>query len=71
MDRYRGFRRVHHGGTSLGYSDYIVLFPDERIGVVILSNRAVLMPVELSYYAAYLLLGLEVRDWKGRFNPKD
>jgi CubicO group peptidase (beta-lactamase class C family) len=71
VDRYRGFRRVHHGGTSLGYSNYIVLLPDERIGVVILSNRAVLLPVELSYYAADLLLGLEVRDWKGRFNPKE
>lgn len=67
LDRYRGHRRIHHGGTSLGYSNYVTLFPDDDLGIVVLSNRAVLFPVELMYYAGDLLLGLEAQDWEARF----
>ena len=66
-DVYRGHRRIHHGGTSLGYSNYITLFPDDDLAIMVLSNRAVLFPVELMYFASDLLLGLELEDWQGRF----
>lgn len=68
VDNYRGHRRIHHGGASMGYSNYVTLFPDEQIGIVVLSNREVLFPVELIYYAGDLMLGLKVENWRERFS---
>jgi len=67
LDEYRSHRRLHHGGASMGYSNYITLFPEDRIGIVILSNRQVMMPVELMYYASDILLELPQEDWAARF----
>ncbi len=67
LDEYRSHHRIHHGGASMGYSNYITLFPEDRIGIVILSNRQVLMPVELMYYASDILLELPQKDWASRF----
>jgi hypothetical protein len=51
----------------MGYSNYITLFPDDNIGMVILSNRFVFMPVELMYQISDLLLGLRPEAWRERF----
>jgi CubicO group peptidase (beta-lactamase class C family) len=67
LDEYWGHQRVHHGGASMGFSNYITLFPEDRIGIVILSNRQVMMPVELMYYASDILLELPQKDWKTCF----
>jgi hypothetical protein len=67
IDDYRGHRRLHHGGVSMGYSNYVTIFPDDEIGIVILSNRAVMFPVELMYYVGDILLGFEPEDWSQRF----
>ncbi|RKZ07275.1 hypothetical protein DRQ25_11955 [Candidatus Fermentibacteria bacterium] len=67
LDEYRGHPRVHHGGASMGYSNYITLFPEDEIGIVILSNREVMMPVELMYYISDILLKLPQEDWASRF----
>jgi CubicO group peptidase (beta-lactamase class C family) len=68
LDSYRGHQRIHHGGASMGFSNYITLFPEDRIGVVILSNRQVMMPVELMYLASDVLLGLAPQPWSARFS---
>jgi hypothetical protein len=52
----------------MGFSNYITLFPEDRIGVVILSNRQVMMPVELMYLASDVLLGLAPQPWSARFS---
>lgn len=74
LDEYWGHRRIHHGGASMGYSNYITLFPEDRIGIVVLSNRQVMMPVELMYYASDILLELPQKDWTTCFEdyvPED
>lgn len=68
LDNYRGHQRWHHGGaTPMGYSNYITLFPDDNIGMVILSNRFVFMPVELMHQISDILLGLLPEPWTERF----
>lgn len=39
MDTYRGHRRMHHEGTTIGFRNFIQRFPDERLTVIVLSNR--------------------------------
>lgn len=51
----------------MGYSNYIALYPEDQIGIVILSNRHVLMPVQLMYQVSDLILGLEAENWQERF----
>lgn len=36
---FRGHKMIFHGGDSRGFSNYIVLLPEKKIGIVILSNR--------------------------------
>lgn len=36
----RGFRQLSHTGGSLGFSSYIVLYPDQQTGIVLLSNES-------------------------------
>jgi len=35
-----GTRSISHTGGSLGFSNYIVLYPDRKSGIVLLSNEA-------------------------------
>ncbi|MBL8269808.1 serine hydrolase [Steroidobacter sp.] len=36
--RYRDRSLLHHGGDLIGFNAYVALMPEERIGVVVLSN---------------------------------
>jgi CubicO group peptidase (beta-lactamase class C family) len=38
-ESYRGIRHPHHGGSTRGFRNHIVLFPDEKLMVVVLTNR--------------------------------
>lgn len=39
METYRGVRHPHHGGSTRGFRNHILLFPDQKLMVVILTNR--------------------------------
>jgi len=39
IDEYKGHRRVSHGGATCGFRTAIMRFPDERVTVIILTNR--------------------------------
>jgi len=39
IDEYRGIRRVHHGGSWVGFRSHISRYPDIGLTIVILSNR--------------------------------
>ncbi len=43
---YRGRRLVGHGGADLGFNSFIVLAPEEDIGIVVLGN---LYPAKVNY----------------------
>jgi CubicO group peptidase (beta-lactamase class C family) len=61
---YRGRRMVSHGGSIDGYRAIVVLLPEQRIGIVVLSNLGGEgVPEVVAYRLADLLLGAEKRDW--------
>jgi CubicO group peptidase (beta-lactamase class C family) len=40
VGKYRGLRTVGHGGSDAGFRSFVLYFPDEELGVVVLSNAA-------------------------------
>jgi CubicO group peptidase (beta-lactamase class C family) len=39
IDRYAGHLRMHHSGSTVGFRNFIQRFPDDRLTVIVLSNR--------------------------------
>ena len=37
---YHGYWKVHHSGAISGYSAVVILFPDEEIGITVLTNQS-------------------------------
>ena len=66
VDDYRGHRRVHHGGGIDGFTAQTVLFPDDGLGLCILSNmNGTFLPELVSRHGADRILGLAPIDWSG------
>ncbi len=40
IDTYKGQRRYHHDGETSGFRNFMQRFPDQRLTVIVLSNRA-------------------------------
>jgi len=40
IDDYDGHRRIHHSGSTSGFRNFLVRFPDDRLTIMILTNRA-------------------------------
>lgn len=59
IDSYLGKKRVHHGGTLEGFFSEVSLLPEERLGLVILTNSSTDGRFAISYIEnsifAYLL----------------
>ena len=63
-DTYRGHRRVHHGGGIDGFTANTCLFPDDGMGLVVLTNKdGTPLPELITRHAADRLLSLEPIDW--------
>ncbi|HEX8692227.1 MAG TPA: serine hydrolase [Longimicrobium sp.] len=66
---YRGHRILWHGGAASGQAAYMALFPEDRLGVVVLVNTssagATQVPFALVNRIADTYLGYEPRDWAG------
>jgi CubicO group peptidase (beta-lactamase class C family) len=63
---YNGRYMVYHGGNIDGYSANTALLPYERLGIVILTNKAGTQITDaLNYYIIDRLLDWPVRDWGG------
>lgn len=66
VGQYRGHRKVAHGGGIDGFASEVLLFPDDELGIVVLTNRGG-SPLAglLASQIADRLLGLETIDWMG------
>jgi CubicO group peptidase (beta-lactamase class C family) len=51
---YRGLRTISHGGSDAGYRSYVLWFPEQRLGIAVLSNLANFNPT----YAANQLAAI-------------
>ena len=40
VGKYRGLRNISHGGADAGYRSYVMWFPDQQLGIAVLSNLA-------------------------------
>jgi CubicO group peptidase (beta-lactamase class C family) len=56
LNPYRGHRRMSHGGETIGFRTTIQRFPDDKLTVIILANRADLDPQDLAQKVADLYL---------------
>ncbi len=66
MNDYRGRKIVWHTGGIAGFLAYVGLVPEERLGIVVLSNGDLgyeLLPQSLALRITDLHLGAPVRDW--------
>lgn len=65
-ESYRGHYRVQHGGNIDGFSALVSLFPNDRLGIVVLVNKDA-SPLHglVTLTVADRVLGLEHKDWIG------
>jgi len=57
IGKYRGLRTISHGGSDAGYRSNVVWFPDQGIGIAVLSNLATFNAGGISNQVAAVYLG--------------
>src|SRR5262249_43932403 len=64
LSDYRGKKMVEHGGAIDGMRGLVAMIPEEKLGVVILTNlNGSILSVPLSYRIFDAYLGASPRDW--------
>lgn len=53
---YRGLRTISHSGGDAGFRSHMVIFPEQRFGVVVLSNLGSFNPSRQAYRVADIFL---------------
>lgn len=72
MESYRGYKTVHHGGTTEGFKSEQIFVPGKKIAVSILCNLNQTKAVTaLGYELVDALLGLEKIDWCARYRTAE
>jgi CubicO group peptidase (beta-lactamase class C family) len=64
---YLGRKVVSHGGGYDGMFSRVVLVPEEKLGMVVLTNSMTSIPTALTYRILDDYLGGEPRDWSAEF----
>jgi CubicO group peptidase (beta-lactamase class C family) len=57
VDPYHGHKRMSHDGSTIGFRTTIQRFPDDKLTVIVLANRADIDPQALALKVADLYLG--------------
>ncbi|HET6762376.1 MAG TPA: serine hydrolase domain-containing protein, partial [Longimicrobiaceae bacterium] len=66
LQDYRGREVWHHGGNVDGFTALVAMLPEERLGLVILTNmNGTALPTALMNKVWDLQLGAPARDWSG------
>lgn len=64
INTYRGHQHVYHGGNIDGFTALVTLFPNDGVGVVVLTNKnGARFPTILTRHVADRALELEPIDW--------
>ncbi|MFK7731436.1 MAG: serine hydrolase domain-containing protein [Pseudomonadales bacterium] len=56
VDSYRGYKRVSHGGSWVGFRTHFASFPEQRLSIVVLANRSDIEPADYVEQIANLQL---------------
>ncbi len=68
LSDYKGRKLVEHGGSIDGMRAQVALVPEEKLGIVILTNmNGSILPVPLMYRIIDAYLGAPQKDWAGDF----
>jgi CubicO group peptidase (beta-lactamase class C family) len=68
ISTYRGHKRIEHGGNLDGFSSIFTFLPNEKIGVVVLTNLdGTPLPDVIAFNAIDRLLGADQIPWSKRF----
>lgn len=67
LSDYKGHMRVYHTGGYDGFITTVNLLPDEKIGVVVLTNGLKTPYMAAALYGMDQALGLEETDWSEKF----
>lgn len=68
LEDYRGRKIVQHGGNIDGMTALVWLVPEEKVGVVILTNmNGTSLPTALAHRITDLFLGDAKRDWSAEY----
>ena len=59
---YKGLRTIDHSGVDAGYRSFMLYFPDQDLGIIVLSNLASCNTVELARNTADILLDLPAEE---------
>jgi len=71
LTTYRGHYLVHHGGNIDGFSSLVTFMPQDKIGMIILTNQnSSQVPTVVSYDVYDRLLGLDQIDWTKRMKAQ-
>ena len=62
LDAVEGHTRVHHGGGIDGFTTQVELYPDDRLGIFVVTNRASVLTNLAATQLAERFLELEVSD---------
>lgn len=66
LEDYRGRMMVHHGGNVDGFTALVAMMPEERLGVVLLTNmNGTGLPTALVHQVFDMHLKVPSKDWAG------
>jgi hypothetical protein len=64
LTSYRGHYRAYHGGNIDGFSALVTLYPQDRLGIVVLTNQnGSALPNLVALHAADRIFGPPLRNW--------
>ncbi len=64
IDEYKGFKRVSHGGSFVGFRAQMVRFPEQKFSVICLANLGTINPSRLCMQIADIYLADEFKEEK-------
>jgi CubicO group peptidase (beta-lactamase class C family) len=66
LTSYRGHYRAYHGGNIDGFSALVTLYPQDGLGIVVLTNQnGSALPGLVALHAADRIFGPPLRNWSG------
>lgn len=71
IGEYRGLRTISHGGADAGYRSYVVWFPEQQLGVAVLSNLGSFNPGEVANRVATVYLGQQMMPEPPKLQPTE
>jgi CubicO group peptidase (beta-lactamase class C family) len=71
LDSYRGLKAVSHGGGDAGYRSQVTWFPEQELGVSVVSNLGSINPDRLAKAVAEVYIGDKMTPQEAKQNPAE